>query len=84
MYISLDYLVIGMYCLLLILALVNIWFILVKQKEYKNLPILAFYAFAIIAISLRLVFKVIEWTPYPIVWNIDDVQQVAKLGVGVV
>ena len=83
-YISADYLVILMYIVLVLLALRNIWAILVKQKEYKNLPIFAFYAFSIIALSLRLIYLIGYWTGNPIFRNIDWVQQGAKLCVGVV
>ena len=55
-YLFLDYTVIALYALLLALAFRNVWFILVKQREYRNLPILMFYIFALIAMTLRLVF----------------------------
>ena len=84
-YISLDYLLIGLYAMLVLLALRNIWIIIVKQKEYRNLPILMFYAFALIAVTLRVVYLVWQWTVSPIYWNnLDDVQQASKLCVGVV
>ena len=66
------------------LALRNIWFIIVKLEEYKNLPIPMFYFFSLIAIGLRSVYLVLYWTPSPLVPNMDWVQQAAKLCVGVV
>ena len=83
-YITLSYLVIVVYGFLLILLLRNIWAILLKQKEYKNLPISAFYCFALIAVTLRPIYIVWQWTPNPIISNIDWVQQGAKLCVGLV
>ena len=83
-YVSLDYLVILIYMCLLALALHNIWAIVLKQQEYKNLPILFFYAFALIAISLRLIYIIWIWTLSPVINNIDYIQQAAKLCLGVV
>ena len=83
-YIFADYLVIALYGFLVLLALRNIWAILVKQSEYRNLSILAFYVFSLLAVTLRLVFVIWYWTSDPTSINIDLVQQVAKLGVGAV
>ena len=66
------------------LLLRNSWVVVLKQKEYKNLPILMFYAYALIAVTLRQVLIIWWWSPDPIMSNIDYVQQVAKLCVGVV
>ena len=66
------------------LALRNIWVILIRQKEYRNLPIQAFYSFALIAVSLRPIIIIGYWAPDAIITNIDLVQQAAKLCVGVV
>ena len=73
-----------MYTMLVVLVLRNIWAIIIRQKEYKNLPILAFYMFALIAVSIRLFFIFGDWTDKPIFRNMDFVQQGAKLSVGVV
>ena len=78
------YLLIGVYSALFALASRNIWVILVKQKEYKNLPIAMFYAFALIAIVLRLIWLIWSWTFRPVYTNIDTIQVVSKLCVGVV
>ena len=59
------------YGFLVVLALRNIWVILVKLKEYKNLPILAFYVFALLAVSLRLANITLMWTENPVLWNMD-------------
>ena len=76
--------VIATYILLVVLALRNIWSILIKQREYKNLPILAFYVFTLLAVSLRTIFLIGQWTFMPIFQNTDFVQQGAKLCVGIV
>ena len=59
------------YGFLLVLVMRNIWAILVKQREYKNLPILAFYTYALIAVTLRLVNELFYWTPNVVVRNLD-------------
>ena len=66
-------------------ALRNIFVVVVKQQEYKNLPILMFYLFALIAVTLR-ELKVI-WHGKHITFinhNLNFVQQFAKLSVGLV
>ena len=83
-YVLATYLVVAMYSFLTVLALRNSWFILYKQGEYKNTPILAFYAFTLIAVSLRPIYLIGSWTNNPILFNIDYVQQAAKLCVGIV
>ena len=83
-YCALNYLNIVIYCLLILLALHNIWVIILKQKEYKNLPIFAFYAYTLIAISLRPIFLIWVWTYNPYVANSDWIQQAAKFCVGLV
>ena len=55
-YVTIDYLAIATYGFLVLLALCNIWVILIRQKEYKNLPILAFYVFTLLAVTLRTIF----------------------------
>ena len=83
-YLSLDYLLMAMYAMLILLVVRNIWAILMRQGEYKNIPILAFYVFALLAVSIRLLFIIGEWTDMPIFTNMDFVQQGAKLSVGIV
>ena len=51
-YLSADYLIIALYGFLLLIALRNAWVIFYKQSEYKKILILAFYSFAILAVSL--------------------------------
>ena len=68
----------------MVLALRNIYAILFKQKEYKNLPILVFYAYALVAVSLRLVCIIWQWAGITSLLNVDTVQQGAKLCVGIV
>ena len=83
-YLVTCYLDILVYGLLLLLALRNIWMILIKQKEYRNLPILVFYAYALIAVSLRLINIIWYWLASPVVQNLDWIQQASKFCVGVV
>ena len=83
-YLILDYLLIGIYGTLVLLALRNIWVIILRQKEYKNLPILMFYMFALVAVVLRTIYLTWYWTPSPFIDNINLVQQAAKLSVGLV
>ena len=83
-YLSVDYLILVEYFILTLLALRNFWVIILKQQEYNNLPILMFYAFSLLAFSIRTVVIIWYWTPNPIIYNIDMVQQAAKLSVGVV
>ena len=73
-YLTAYYVTIAIYCSLVLLALLNIWMIIVKQKEYKNLPILMFYAFALVSVILRPIMIVWWWTPHPVFANIDFVQ----------
>ena len=68
----------------MVLALRNSWVIILRQEEYKNLPIPLFYAFALIAVSLRTIFLIMRWEAFSVLRNIDYVQQAAKLCVGVV
>ena len=84
-YILIDYLLIGIYIILVALALRNIWVIVYKLKEYKNLPILMFYLFTIIAVILRLIYLICQQTEMiKVIWDIDLIQVAAKLCVGVV
>ena len=71
---SILYLDILVYGLLVALALRNVWVILVRQQEYKNLPILTFYVYAVIALGLRFLFLIIGQTEKVIVFDIDYVQ----------
>ena len=73
-YTTLWYLILAVYFFLIILALRNIWVILVKQREYKNLPILAYYAFAFIAVSLRPIYVIGYWSGAPFIQSMDWVQ----------
>ena len=67
------------------IALRNIFVVIVKQKEYRNLPILMFYLFALIAVTLREVKIIWQYESNPYInYNLDLVQQFAKLGIGLV
>ena len=61
-YIASVYLVTTLYLMLVILAVRNIWAVLIRQKKYKNLPILAFYFFTMIAVTLRPIYMIGFWT----------------------
>ena len=78
------YLVIGTYIFLVGFALRNIWVIIVRQQEYKNTPILMFYLFALIAVTIRPINVIWAYKLDPTIWNLDYIQQGAKLSVGVV
>ena len=83
-YVCLDYLVIGLFIALLALNLHNIWSIVVGQREYKNLPILLFYVFALIAILLRMVWLLTFWIQNDAMLNnIGFTYQMTKLCVGI-
>ena len=78
------YLDIAEYGLLLLLALRNIWKIVVLQGEYKNVPILMFYVLALLAISIRLINLIWINSNAPLIYNFGILQQPIKLCVGVV
>ena len=84
-YISMYYLDLALYGMLILLAIRNIIVILVMQREYRNLPVLAFYEFSFLAVSLRPAYLIGLWTSkYYVFYNIDWVQQGSKLCVGIV
>ena len=58
--------------------------ILVKQREFKNIPILVFYIYALLAVSLRLITIFEFWTRLYSYFDIDLLQQATKLCVGIV
>ena len=68
-YLVIYYTLIGLYGILVLLGLRNISIVIVKQKEYKNLPILMFYVFALIATTLRPIALIWWWTENTAVWN---------------
>ena len=61
-FVVLTYLVIAIYVVLILLAVLNIWVVIVKLRKYKNLPIFAFYFFTIIAVVLRPISMIGVWT----------------------
>ena len=81
-----HYLLIALYASANILMYINIWNILFKQKRYKTLPLLFFYIFTFIALTLRLVWSVFyfAWIRHPKVYLIVEIATVAKLCVGLV
>ena len=75
---------IGLYFVLLILVLANIWVILIRQGKYKTLPLLAFYVFGSMAIFLRLVFLECAFTDSSIFLIIAEIQSCSKLCTGLI
>ena len=55
------YMLIGLHIFLLFLVVLNIWTILIKQRRYKTLPILAFYILSFLTIACRLVWLILEY-----------------------
>ena len=78
-----NYFLIGVYGFLVLLALRNIWVVVIKQRERKNLPILMFYVFSLIAVALRLVYLIWFWSK-ELPYSVDETQQAAKLCVGII
>ena len=79
------YVLIGLYAFLMFLVIVNIWTILIKQRKYKTLPLLAFYIFAFFAISFRLVYIFMDWTNFVVIFYfIQDSYLCTKLGLGLI
>ena len=75
----------ALYCFLLLIALRNIWVVVIKKQRYKNLPIPAFYTFAVVALALRPIFLIGVWAEDNDIYiNLKLVQQGAKLCVGLV
>ena len=80
-----HYILIGLYSFLLVLALVNIWTILIKQGRYKTLPLLFFYIFAFLSIFLRLILIIMAWSKFTSFgYYINDFYLVTKLSVGLI
>ena len=68
-----------------VLDVYNVWNVLYKNQKYKTRPMLLFYIFASVAITLRFLRLIFFYSANPILsGNIDFVQQVAKLCVGLV
>ena len=83
--ITFTYVDVALYCALLLFALRNIYVVVIKKKRYENLPIPAFYSFAVVALALRPIYLIGAWADnYGIYWNLNFVQQGAKLCVGYV
>ena len=53
-----HYCLIGLFFFLLVLVNMNMWNIIIQQKKYKTLPLLAFYIFAFLTISFKLVILI--------------------------
>ena len=53
-----HYILIGLYTFLLFLVLMNFWNVIIQQKKYKSMPLLAFYIFALIAIFFRIIILI--------------------------
>ena len=80
-----HYMLIGLYTLLFALVIVNIWTILVKQRRYKTLPLFAFYIFTFFAITLRLIYLIMAFSPHNLaLQGINDLFLTSKLCVGLI
>ena len=78
-----HYILIGLYTFLFILAIVNIWNILIKQKRYKTLPLLGFYIFATLSIVFRIIYVILVWSSHLlVVMYANDLFLYTKLSVG--
>ena len=77
-----HYLLIGLYAFLLVLVVLNIWIILIRQRRYKTLPLLAFYVYSFFAILFRLIYIIFEFSTYPLIYYLNDQYLIAKLNVG--
>ena len=53
-----HYLLIGLYTFLFVLVNMNFWTIIIQQKRYKTMPLMAFYIFAYLSISFRLTYTI--------------------------
>ena len=84
-YVVCFYMLIGLYMFLLVLAIVNIWTILIKQRRYKTLPLLAFYIFAVLSIAFRLTELImISGNNNVITHFLNDLFLITKLSVGLI
>ena len=53
-----HYILIGVYAFLFALVNINVFQIIIRQRRYKTWPLLAFYIFAYIAITFRLIVMI--------------------------
>ena len=84
-YVAERYVIIGLYVFLFALVAFNSWRILVRQRRYKNLPLLAFYIFTFLSISCILTYIFIDWTEHNIkFYYLADVYIAARLSVGLI
>ena len=80
-----HYILIGLYTFLFVLAILNIWKILIKQRRYKTLPLLAFYVFTFCAVALRLLYIIMLWSKYTALgYYTNDYVLKTKLCVGLI
>ena len=79
-----HYILIGIYVFLFALVNINVWQIIIKQKRYKTWLLLAFYTFAYIAISFRLIILIFGYLPATCLRNIDSIQPGAKICAGLI
>ena len=79
-YVSIHWLLIIFYAVLILITLANIWQILIKQERWKTLPLLVFYIFVFIAVLLRELCNLMG-LDYVFLFFI---QPIAKQGVGII
>ena len=79
------YILIGLYTFLLVLTIVNIWSILIKQGKYKTWLLLAFYIYAFVNITFRVIWLIMEWCDCMVFLHyINDFFLITKLSIGLV
>lgn len=80
-----QYLALFVFALLLGLASFNFVQIIVKQKRYKTLPLLAFYLLSLIAITLRILAVILFVSDLVNVHHyFDFAQPICKLQIGLI
>lgn len=82
-YVSVHWLLILFYGVLIVITVANIWQILVKQKRWKQLPMLFFYIFVFIGVVLRELCNIMELSGLLGWQSLILIQPVAKQGVGI-
>ena len=73
------------YLALWILAVINIWLILIKQGKWRTMPLLTFYIYSFLVITMRIFLLIVSGKDfYEFGFIITYQQPVAKIVVGVI
>ena len=67
-FVASEWILLSLYCLLVILILRNIWMILIKQEKWKNRPLLFFYIWSFLAITFRFIKIILGYTENENAW----------------